>query len=511
MSWRTSFSRAAVAFSFSVTVLPAAAHRHHAAVAPVMAQMGPLPSDAIDPRSPVEVACQQCPADEVVDLLYRDVLDWPFVASQAVEADRRMVSVDIKGPLYAVRLEAESYLAGLGFTDDDQGGVHQVGLPKPPAPAPPKPPVKPRLVSYAYSPSWRDPSDLAAELQPLFPDSRFSGGAGPSSSESLASSPGFSGAQGSPYGGAGGAPGPSAPAIPSAPRSSAASDTLLFLGPEPDRSRLVAMLPDVDTPEAQVMIKASVFEVDLGSDDGSSFNLAAAVLRSKLQVAVNATPTASASPVGLATSGPASFSGNVISFGTSNLDAVIAALSSDSRFHLVTAPSALAKSGGDTSLSVGEDVPVLASVAYAGVAATAVQSVSYQDAGVILSVRPVVHRSVIDLDLHQEISSFVATTTGVNSTPTKQDRELDTSVAVGDGQVIAMAGLTQTSRGRTSSGLPWPFRFIGSDDVSSSRTDVLMVLQVVQVAGPEGVDELRTQAADRALPRPLGPPVEAAQ
>ena len=444
---------------------------------------------AVPSEEAVEVACDKCASSEVVELLYRDVLGVPFVIGEGVEADRRIVSVHIKGTTSQVRAEARSYLSGLGYVDQTDTDVHNVSLPPPPEPPKPKaPPPPPRLFAVVYHPQWRDAVELASELAPLFPSGRFSAGGGGGGSPVLPPQASMGSANSAGGGGLGASP--SGPTPPASPPARGASDVLVFYGSDADQVRLAQLLPQVDTASPQVVIRATVFEVDLATDDGSAFNLATALLRQKLTVGINAQPTASASAAGLASSaalgGIAGLAGNEVSFGTSNLDLVISALSADSRFHLVTSPMALARSGGSTALSVGEQVPVLASVSYAGVAGNAVQSVDYKDSGVILDVQPVVRGQTIDLTLHQEISSFTATTTGVNNTPTLQDRSLDTQVDVADGEVIGMAGLTQSNRGKTRSGLPWPLSFLGSNERTTSRTDVLMVIQVSRVNRADG-------------------------
>ena len=487
----------------------------------ILAALFSSPSHAarhLTPEPPIgpayRVSCNSCASAEVVELLYRDVLQVPYVIGEGVEADRRAVTVNIVGTAAELVRQAGDYLEGLGYVDQVHGRVHSVSLRPPPVPMPPPEKPKPRLYPYVYRPAWRSAPELAQELAPLFPDGRFSAGA-----PTAAFQPPPSDADDGPYRGGGGGAGaggyggrysstaPVAAVTP--PSGSSAPDTLVFLGTVQDLLRLQAMLPDVDTPEAQVMVKAAVFEVDTSTSDGSALNLAVGLLRQRLQVGINANPTLSASPVGAVSGGLAGLSGNVLSISDGNVDAVVTALSANQRFHLLTSPAALARSGGSASLQVGDQVPVLANVSYAGASGTAVQSVDYKSSGVILTVRPVVHERVIDLDLHQEISSFVQTTSGVNNTPTLQNRTLDTSVAIRDGDCIAMGGLTQTNRGRSRSGLPWPLAFLGSSEVTGSRTDVLMIVQVVRVNARDG-GPTPTEAADRQrLPAVGGPPIEA--
>ena len=65
----------------------------------------------------------------------------------------------------------------------------------------------------------------------------------------------------------------------------------------------------------------------------------------------------------------------------------------------MTSPNLRVRSGETASLNVGESVPVIGSVSYPSSTAAPVQSVQYQDAGVIFQVKPVVKRDAIDLQL----------------------------------------------------------------------------------------------------------------
>ena len=103
-------------------------------------------------------------------------------------------------------------------------------------------------------------------------------------------------------------------------------------------------------------------------------------------------------------------------------------------------------------LTSGQQVPVLGAVSYQGDNSTPVQSVEYRDSGVILRVRPVVHRDVIDLDIAQELSNFVRTDTGVNATPTLIKRALTNRLSLRSGDVIVLGGLTEDRDERAKSG-----------------------------------------------------------
>ncbi|HBC1012803.1 TPA: type II secretion system protein GspD, partial [Escherichia coli] len=111
-----------------------------------------------------------------------------------------------------------------------------------------------------------------------------------------------------------------------------------------------------------------------------------------------------------------------------------------------------------------------------GTSGTAVQSVTYRSSGAILSVTPVVLDEVITLDITQQLSDFVQTTTGVNTSPTLTKREIKTRVDVRSGEVLVLGGLASTKSTKSRSGFTFLPGFTGSSD-EGSRTDIIVVLQ----------------------------------
>lgn len=239
-------------------------------------------------------------------------------------------------------------------------------------------------------------------------------------------------------------------------------DAFMFRGSDADIKRLQGLLAQVDVPTPELFVKAVVYEVTTSSDDKSAMSLAFNILKGRLQLN-DVTPGA--------------FSGV---FKVGRLEAVIDALSTDSRFKVVSTPTLRVRSGANARLTVGTQTPVLGATVLTG-NGTSSQSVDYKPSGVILDLRPEVRDEVADLRITQQISSFVQTTTGVNSSPTLQTRELSTQVAVKDGDVLVLGGLDETKDSEASQGLSFLPSFLSADTHSSDRTQVLIVLQATRI------------------------------
>ncbi|MBI5437639.1 MAG: hypothetical protein HY936_01565 [Nitrosomonadales bacterium] len=57
--------------------------------------------------------------------------------------------------------------------------------------------------------------------------------------------------------------------------------------------------------------------------------------------------------------------------------------------------------------------------------------------------------TVVDLDISQELSSFVATTTGVNGSPTLLKRTVNSKLSIKPGEVVIFAGLNEKKNDET--------------------------------------------------------------
>ena len=108
-------------------------------------------------------------------------------------------------------------------------------------------------------------------------------------------------------------------------------------------------------------------------------------------------------------------------------------------------------------LQVGDQVPIetqsATSILTPG--APVVNSIEYRDTGVILNVTPRVNAGgLVLLDIAEEVSDVMQTTSSNLNTPTISQRRVTSSVAVRDGQTIALGGLIKDTRTKSNSGIP---------------------------------------------------------
>jgi general secretion pathway protein D len=381
---------------------------------------------------------------QVVDLIYAEMLQTPYVIEPEVLADTRVVSFRFDRTKGDIRDCLANFLDSLGFGVTTKGDTDYVFKRKE---------VKdseqhgPDRELFVYTPKFRSADYLSRLVQPLF--------SGQFTTNRAVPAPAASRGKGDP---------PSGSAAAMVDQS---SDTMVFLGTDKEIALLKTVLPQVDIKQGEVAIRAWVYEVSTGTDKSSGFQLAASILGSHLGISLGA--------------GTIDDNANALRLHTGFLDAAIAALDADSRFKVVTSPNLRVASGKHGRLNVGQSVPVISAVSYPTSTGAPVQSVSYEDAGVIFDVLPIVKGNVTDADVTVEISDFVKTSTGVNNSPTKNTRKFETSMQLMDREVIVTGGLSQAKSSRVRSGVSFLPAFMDSQTWSDSDSDIVLVLQVSRI------------------------------
>jgi len=156
----------------------------------------------------------------------------------------------------------------------------------------------------------------------------------------------------------------------------------------------------------------------------------------------------------------------------------------DNQFKVITSPSLFIKSGQKGNFSVGTETPTLAGIKYPdnGSTGTPVQGVEYRKSGTIFEVKPIIHEETIDLEMNQEISNFVATTTGVSNSPTLIKRSLKSQFSMKSGQMIILAGLKEKKDTLDSTYLPFTKWEIGKEN-THSQSEIILILHCQLVDG----------------------------
>lgn len=246
-----------------------------------------------------------------------------------------------------------------------------------------------------------------------------------------------------------------------------AKETIVLTVPADKHALVRSLLEQVDIPSPEVEIKAMVVEVQRGKTEVNALDFFASIASGQLGIEF----------VG----GADSKRGVSVSFSSARL--LWSAIEKDQRFKVLTSPKLRVKSGAVARFSVGAEVPVLGAVSYQQ-SGQAVQSVEYKQSGIILDLAPEIRKSRAEISIRQQLSNFVATSTGVNNSPTLLKRELTTVVVAGQGDLILLGGLNESKESDDSAGLFFLPSFLRSKGAENSSTEIVMLLYVEKL----GVD-----------------------
>ena len=217
-----------------------------------------------------------------------------------------------------------------------------------------------------------------------------------------------------------------------------ANNTLLVHATAKDYARILRILERLDVLPTQVMIEAVIAEITLNNElrFGVKWFFQKANNRFTLTDAVNGAVAST-------------FPGFSYFFETTNIQVALDALSGITRVNVVSAPSLMVMDNRKATLQIGDQVPVATQSAQSIVnpGAPLVNTISFKDTGVILSVTPRVNDSGrVILDIEQEVSNVARTTSSGIDSPTIQQRKVKTTVVVVDGEVVALGGLIQSRK-----------------------------------------------------------------
>lgn len=137
------------------------------------------------------------------------------------------------------------------------------------------------------------------------------------------------------------------------------------------------------------------------------------------------------------------------------LGAIVNAVSQDNRSNLLSTPSVVTLDNQEAKLLVGQEIPVTTGEALSGNFNNAFRTVQRQNVGIQLEVKPQIGEGgSIKLFLRQEVSSIAGAVTNNSSDLILNKREIQTTMTVDDGQIMAIGGLLDDNERRTLEKVP---------------------------------------------------------
>lgn len=274
------------------------------------------------------------------------------------------------------------------------------------------------------------------------------------------------------------------------------ANALVIAAPTDVQRQLGEVIRQLDTRRDQVLVEALVAEISdnaakelgvqllLGSVNGSSTPLAVtnysnimpSILTIAGAVAAQALRTDTTTTNGqITTTGSTSAvadqlqqaaasqllgtTGGLFGFGGKSgntiFGAIIKAVKTDDKSNLLSTPSITTLDNQEAYILVGQEIPITTGQALSQNFDNTFRTTQRENVGVTLQVKPQINAGgTIKLDLRQEVSSIAGPVSNDNSDLILNKREIDTTITVDDGQIVAIGGLLDDNDRRTIQKVP---------------------------------------------------------
>lgn len=285
-----------------------------------------------------------------------------------------------------------------------------------------------------------------------------------------------------------------------------ARNALVVLASPQDYRMVESALKQLDIVPLQVLIEASILEVTLRDDLNygvewffkNSINDGRDGKQGRGQLDLG--------EAGLAALAPG-FAYTVVD----NADQVriaLNALAQESEVNVLSAPSLMVLDNETAMINVGDEIPVPTrqSTSVVDPSAPTVNEIQFRQTGVTLSVTPRVNDSgLVTMDIKQEVSSAVSTTSSDIDAPTIQQRQIESVVAINSGETIVLGGLIQDTKTVSEGGIPILHKIpvlgklFGQTRDEGRRTELLVLLTPRVVRNRDGARELTDEFRKKLL------------
>ena len=237
------------------------------------------------------------------------------------------------------------------------------------------------------------------------------------------------------------------------------TNAIVINAPPKNLRSLMQIVDKLDIRRAQVLVEAIIVEVI--ADENNQFGVTWAVegSGSNTPIAVtNFPPTPGVVQLGSAASGgavSADLIGSGITIGVGRLSdsgvsfaAILTAIEGDANTNIISTPSIVTTDNEEATLNVGQEVPFVtgsfsSTGGGAGGAVNPFQTINREQIGVMLSITPQINDGdSMMLTISQEISNIAQSAANAVDLITNQ-RTVDTTVIVDDGEILVLGGLIQ--------------------------------------------------------------------
>lgn len=200
-----------------------------------------------------------------------------------------------------------------------------------------------------------------------------------------------------------------------------------------------------------------------------------------------------------------------------DVNATIHALATKTKTEILSRPSILTRNNQQATIMVGQSVPIITNSRVSDTTNTTINTVQYQDIGIILRVTPfITNEGLVEMIVSPEISSLSATTVPISNTvssPVIDKRSADTVVVTPSDRTVVIGGLISTQTTDKDNKVPvlGDIPLLGAafkrKEKKDSKTELLIFLTPHVVPSPDALAESsaterqKMELAPKAFPK----------
>lgn len=273
-------------------------------------------------------------------------------------------------------------------------------------------------------------------------------------------------------------------------------NALIFYGTAEEFSQVKPLIDQMDVPPRQVLIEVTIADFLMGDAEKTSFEgfltkslesvnpagFSKQLIFSRVSSVFDQVPP----PQGTG-AGSTGFNFTVID-NNNQKRAIANLLSTSTKTVILSNPRLMTRSGAEAKFEVVDSVPILKTRNTSNKTnvqdnTLLVQDVDYKDAGVTLTITPVVRAGRrVDIDVKQEVSTPSKNSVSTIDSPQFSKTEVSTKLSLSDGSSILMAGYIRDGISKANNGIPFlkdlPAigRLFRADDNSNQKREMILMI-----------------------------------
>jgi len=267
------------------------------------------------------------------------------------------------------------------------------------------------------------------------------------------------------------------------------------------------VVTNLDQPKPQVLIKVLFVEITYTDD----FDLGVTIQQANAELSNSSLRTSFATEPTLGTAASLVTGGaapSTLNFLTGDINATLRTISAKAKTEVLSRPSILTRNNQEAVITVGQEVPFVTNSRIDGQTGATINTVQYEDVGIILRVTPYITADgLVEMIVAPEISSVsgdkVVVSPGVELNRINK-RAAETVVVTSHATTVVIGGLMETRKETVNRKVPllgdipllgWAFKRKSTQDV---KTELVMFLTPYVVQRPSEISALTQDETRRS-------------